>query len=71
MFGVQAASRHYFDRDAFDLSARQAGLLAAMLPNPKERNAANPTRFVVDRAARIADGAATIAADGRADCFAL
>ena len=70
VFGVQAASRHYFDRDAADLTARQAARLAAVLPNPKARNAANPSNYVRRRAASIMDGAATIAADGRAACFA-
>ena len=70
VFGIQAASRHYFDRDAYDLNARQAALLAAVLPLPKQRNAAKPTRYLTNRALSIEDGAATIAADGRAECFA-
>lgn len=69
VFGIQAASRHYFDRDAADLTARQAARLAAVLPNPKGRNAAKPSSYVRRRAASIMDGAATIAADGRAACF--
>ena len=55
--------------DAADLNALQAARLAAVLPDPKRRNAANPTNFVRRRSASIVDGAATIAADGRADCF--
>lgn len=69
VFGVQAAARQYFGVDAADLSAVQAARLAAVLPDPKRRNAANPTNFVRRRSASIVDGAATIAADGRADCF--
>lgn len=69
VFGVQAAARHYFDRDAADLTAVQAARLAAVLPNPKGRNAANPSDYTRRRAASIRDGAATIAADGRAACF--
>lgn len=70
VFGVQAAARRYFGVDAADLTAVQAARLAAVLPDPKRRNAANPTDFVRRRSASIVDGAATIAADGRADCFA-
>ena len=69
VFGVQAASRHYFGVDASDLSATQAARLAAILPSPKSRSASNPSDFVRRRAAAIRDGAATIRADGRAACF--
>jgi len=69
VFGVQAAARHYFGVDAADLTPRQAARLAAILPAPKQRSASNPSSFVRRRAAGIMDGAATIFADGRADCF--
>lgn len=70
VFGAEAAAQHHFGVSAADLSARQASLLAAVLPNPQERNASAPSDFVNRRARSIADGAATIRADGRADCFA-
>jgi len=69
VFGVEAASIAYFGVSARDLTATQAARLAAVLPAPKSRSAANPTDFVRRRAARILDGAATIDADGRAACF--
>ena len=69
VFGVQAAARHYFDVDAADLSALQAARLAAVLPDPKGRDAAHPTEFLRKRTRSIMAGAETIAADGRADCF--
>ncbi len=69
VFGVQAASRHYFGVDAFDLNSTQAARLAAILPSPKTRSASNPSATVQRRAASIRDGAATIRADGRAACF--
>lgn len=69
VFGVQAAAQHYFGVDASDLSARQAARLAVILPLPKERNATDLSNRLLRRAAQVADGAATIAADGRADCF--
>ena len=69
VFGVQAAARHYFGVDADDLTATQAARLAAILPSPKTRSASNPGNFTRNRAAQIISGAATIAADGRADCF--
>ena len=69
VFGVQAAARKYFGVDASDLSALQAARLAAVLPDPKNRDAANPTSYLRRRTSSIMDGAATIAADGRAGCF--
>lgn len=71
VFGVQAAARHYFGVDAVDLSPTQAARLAAILPSPKNRSASNPSNFTRNRAAAIMSGAATIAADGRADCFEI
>ncbi|MDJ1008548.1 MAG: monofunctional biosynthetic peptidoglycan transglycosylase [Paracoccaceae bacterium] len=69
VFGAGAAARHYFGKDPGQLSAREAALLAAVLPDPKGRSARQPSAFVSERARAIADGAATIAADGRAECF--
>jgi len=69
IFGVEAAARHYFDTGPEALTPRQAALLAAVLPNPKGRSAAHPTSFLRNRASSIADGAATILADGRSACF--
>ncbi len=69
VFGIEAAARHHFGVSAADLTSRQAALLAAVLPNPKERQAVNPSTATQRRAAQIMDGAATIRRDGRADCF--
>jgi monofunctional biosynthetic peptidoglycan transglycosylase len=69
VFGAEAAARRYFGVGPEALTAQQAALIAAVLPNPKERSARQPSSFVQRRARQIADGAATIRADGRADCF--
>ena len=69
VFGVDAASHHYFGIGPAALSATQAARLAAILPSPKQRSASRPSDFVRKRAAAIRDGAATIARDGRAACF--
>jgi monofunctional biosynthetic peptidoglycan transglycosylase len=42
-FGAQAAARRAFNKPARDLNAREAALLAAMLPNPRRRDARAPT----------------------------
>jgi monofunctional biosynthetic peptidoglycan transglycosylase len=54
---------------AAELTPVQAARLAAVLPDPKGRSASDPSRFVRNRAASIADGAETIRVDGRAACF--
>lgn len=69
IFGVGAAARDYYDKEAADLTPTEAALIAAALPDPKGRNPMLPSGFLRKRAAVIADGAATIRADGRSACF--
>jgi len=69
VFGVEAAARTYFQVGPEALSSAQAARLAAVLPNPKVRSVHAPTAFVRGRARAAASGAATILADGRAECF--
>lgn len=70
IFGAEAAAQAHFGVPARDLTLSQAALLAAVLPSPQTRDPANPSDFLLTRAAAIADGAATIANDGRDACFA-
>jgi monofunctional biosynthetic peptidoglycan transglycosylase len=53
IFGAEAASQHYFQRPAAQLTGRQAALLAAALPNPVLRNPGKPSRFMQRRAQTI------------------
>lgn len=69
VFGVEAAAQWYFGTTAARLTPEQAAALAVVLPNPKGRSAIRPTPDLVDRAARVLDGANTLAADGRDACF--
>lgn len=69
VFGVEAAAQGYFGRSAAQLTARQAALLAAVLPAPQVRSASRPSAFVARRATAIEDGAETIRRDSRAACF--
>ena len=41
-FGVEAGSRHAYNKSALQLSPGEAALLTAMLPNPKRRSAKQP-----------------------------
>ncbi|MDA7965717.1 monofunctional biosynthetic peptidoglycan transglycosylase [Ruegeria sp.] len=69
IFGVEAAAQRYYGVSAAKLSRVQAARLAAILPSPRNRSVTDPTARTRKRAASILDGAATIRADGRADCF--
>jgi len=51
IYGIEAASQHYFGRPTRDLTRRQAALLAVTLPNPHIRNPAQPS----DRLSRLAN----------------
>ena len=44
IYGIEAAAQHHFGVAARDLSRRQAALLTVALPNPLERNPAQPSR---------------------------
>ena len=41
-FGIEAGARHAFNKPAVQLTAGEAALMAAMLPNPKRRSAKQP-----------------------------
>jgi len=49
LYGIEAASRHYFGISAQRLSASQAALLAATLPNPKILKADRPSAYLLRR----------------------
>lgn len=53
VYGAQAAARRYFGRDAGDLDARQAALLAAVLPNPRRLRVDAPSPYLTQRRAWI------------------
>ncbi|MXS21078.1 monofunctional biosynthetic peptidoglycan transglycosylase [Pseudomonas oryzihabitans] len=53
VFGAEAAARHHFGIGASYLSDRQASLLAAVLPNPREWSPSRPSAYVAERAAWI------------------
>lgn len=49
IYGVEAASRAYFGIAAGELSPGQSARLAAVLPNPRVLNAADPSPYVWER----------------------
>jgi monofunctional biosynthetic peptidoglycan transglycosylase len=53
VFGVEAASRHFFGRAAAHLNIRQAATLAAVLPSPDHMRADRPSPYVQQRTWQI------------------
>jgi monofunctional biosynthetic peptidoglycan transglycosylase len=53
VFGVEAAAQRFFGTHADALSAPQAALLAAVLPNPRELRADRPSAYVRGRQAWV------------------
>jgi monofunctional glycosyltransferase len=49
IYGAEAAAGFYFRTTAEKLSSRQAASIAAILPNPRKYNAANPGPYVSGR----------------------
>ena len=49
LFGIEAASQHYFGIPAKNLTRSQAAMLAATLPNPLRLRAARPSNYVIKR----------------------
>lgn len=53
IYGAEAAAQHYFGRTAAKLTKRQAALIVAAYPNPRQRDPAHPTAYLNKRAAQI------------------
>jgi monofunctional biosynthetic peptidoglycan transglycosylase len=53
IFGVQAASKAYFGKDASKLTRKEAAMIAACLPNPKKYSVKPVSRYVNRRSGKI------------------
>jgi monofunctional biosynthetic peptidoglycan transglycosylase len=53
IFGVQAAAKEYFNKDAKELTRQEAAMIAACLPNPKKYTVKPVSRYVSVRASKI------------------
>jgi len=49
VFGAQAASKHWFDKQANQLTSENAAAIAAILPNPRIYKAHPPTPYISGR----------------------
>jgi monofunctional biosynthetic peptidoglycan transglycosylase len=53
VFGIQAAAKKYFNKDAKDLTRNEAAMIAARLPNPKEYTIKPLSNYVAKRTGDI------------------
>jgi monofunctional biosynthetic peptidoglycan transglycosylase len=53
IFGIEMASKIYFNRSAKDLSRQQAALIAACLPSPKRIKLKPPSSYALKRSSWV------------------
>lgn len=53
IFGIEAASREYFNKPALKLSRQESAMIAACLPNPKKYKVKPASRYVSNRSVWI------------------
>ena len=53
VYGIESAAQAHFGKSAKLISAREAALLAAVLPNPRRWSAGNPSAYIKQRAKTI------------------
>jgi len=63
IFGVERAANIYFNKSAKTLTANEAALIAAILPNPKVYRIKPPSKYVSGRAQKIQQQMRFLAAD--------
>lgn len=68
IIGAEAAAQARFGKSASELTAREAALLAAVLPNPHKWRVDPPGQYVSGRANSLQSRAAVVRNEGFADC---
>ena len=68
VYGADAAAHRSFNKPASALTAQEAALLAAVLPNPREWSPARPTQYIAERAASIREDMPAMAVPGATSC---
>lgn len=69
IFGVQAAAKSYFNKDAKNLTRSEAAMIAACLPNPKLYTVKPLSKYVAARSAKLLQQMNNL--DGDADVLEL
>ena len=53
IFGIEAASRHYYGKPASGITPEEAARLASVLPNPRKYNPLEDSKYVTNRSGLI------------------
>lgn len=53
IFGIEAASRHYYGKPASDITPEEASRLASVLPNPRKYDPLKDSKYVTNRSSLI------------------
>jgi monofunctional biosynthetic peptidoglycan transglycosylase len=53
VYGIEAASQHWYRKSAKDLTKNEAAGIAAILPNPRKYTATNSSSYIERRKGRI------------------
>jgi len=53
IYGAEATSQYYFHKPAAKLTRGEAALIAVCLPNPRKRNPARPTSYMLQRQQKV------------------
>ncbi len=53
VYGIEAASRLYYNKSSSNLNATEAATIIAILPNPTKRDPRRPTSYLINRRDRI------------------
>lgn len=53
IYGVEAASQHYYKKSSTKLTSRESALIVACLPNPRKWNPKRPSTYIQRKAAGI------------------
>ena len=53
IYGAQAAAKHWYSKDADQLTAQQAAGIAAILPNPRKFKASDSSQYINNRKSKI------------------
>ena len=68
IYGAEMAARAHFGKPAAALTAREAALFAAVLPNPRRWSPEDATPYIAARAAIIRERMPSVAVPGAAGC---
>jgi monofunctional biosynthetic peptidoglycan transglycosylase len=68
IYGADAAAHHYFNKAASGLTAQEAALLAAVLPDPRDWSPVRPTQYIAERAANIREDMPAMAVPSANSC---